>query len=302
MTDEEIDKLFETAIERGITFIKDDGTESEMNELVNKLSEKVLSRLEHLGIASMFVFDEMINLFHHLKLKPYFANQVFIRIKRELEKKQELLPNGFQPKDPSTYANLHIMYLKESASTYFKGLTSAEFSDDLAKNLTIINRKILNLIDDFEVIFERNALLELKKEVEIEIDLTTTEKETRKRLEFLEPPEKNAEEDKNNLRPKILLHMILIYGKLELPNDQQIEPIAKFFKGFLGGDLKKIRGILKAPIKYEGKNDAGRTQSLKYLLSDLQYVSQQLSKLKFNKHFDYVQAIIEDLENDLDEE
>lgn len=295
-----LDEIFEEETAKVPNFFSSTKKNADINRYFrNKMVAKIVSEFE--ANDDMTASSRMLRIFARVSPINYtIMDQVFDEAIHILKEKHEKYSEE-NPGKVSRYkaAAQGVEFLAERHFT--REIEKELANDDLSTQWEYITKYLLKR--EFLSTSERflyKALTKLKTEKETDIRLDKEKKHHQESLGILK--ETTAKEDKAHLRAKILLHLVITYRNLELPDQQQIEPVAKFFQSFMGGDLQKIRNVLKAPIAYEGKNPSGRIQSIKYLLTDLQYVREQLSILKLNDCLEIVQDVIADLRNDLDGE
>ncbi len=149
------------------------------------------------------------------------------------------------------------------------------------------NEKFLQRLEDLINVYEKISEKPIGFE-QPEIVKPNSENENQK--------DKKVTVEFQSQRRKVITLMLLTFGRLDAPEDLTQERIVKFFHGFTGGDIKRLRGFIKNPTGHKGTD-----RSIKLLCDDLNSVRDELGKLGTNKNVQSIISEIQFLIDDLNE-
>ncbi len=263
-----IEELFDKEITKSRTILIGDTPEAiadfaKNTALVNELAAETLRQLETVPTGSI-VFHALSSIIREQGLSSDGrAGEVFDTVAYEIRtrygNKSHLLPE-----------------LKRAGIEYFKtkfNIIPYEKipNDNLLEIIQQIKKEIKGMdsheIKEFDVDSERfrlAALEEVRDELEDELPERKVLTQQKKEVET-----EQEEKDKGfSMRQKVLTLVLLTFGRLERPEDIKQERVVEFFHRIAGGDIKKLRKLLKDPTAHKEDDK----QSIKLLCDDLNIV------------------------------
>lgn len=248
----------------------------------------VCKGLSNLLCRSPIHFGEGEDIFHMLYRLVEIKKDKRIK---ENESKQDISDKDYTLSEDYALSSLRfqgIMYCHKKLEEEIK-------ARDLPAALVYIKELERRLVDDIkDWNIDRTILLEATKDYRIAVERAIAqakeELELRKQLE-IETAETNLDEkiEAFYLRQKVFILLLLTFGRLDKPEDILQERIVKFFHRITGGDIKKLRTLLKNPTTCK-ENDK---QSIKLLCDDLNTVRDEFGKLGIT---DNLQKLISEIE------
>lgn len=221
------------------------------DEVVFRFLLRTLERLPSLNIQQAhFIFDEIQSCLNHNDERS-----------REKGEREEF--------------GMSKIHLKMSAIEYFDRRISSEIKAfDLPQQLKRVKELLLTTSQQSEEFYYK-ALIEIKTRLENKIVLDRDDLELRKQpaLSGADTNEKNE----GTLRKRVFALLLLIYGKLEIPNQKEDlrTEIINFVAFITGQNRQRAKEALQNPTSYIN----GSERSRKSILSDLREVRKHFRAL-----------------------
>lgn len=287
----DIDKLLDDEISKASRYFfppEEQDKDVEKMKLTTEVADKVFSRIKGKSSA-FFTLNGLLGLLATLDLEPFWANRIFDKIETKLKIEQR--KSKLEEEHLDNYKML-LFETKLTAISYNKKTIHQELkNDDLPKKLKRINKTLLEMFSP-EDTFKREALLEVKKEIENEIALNKEELLHRQQLQN---PSKTVGEKENfikqegrNIESATLFFLYLFdFAKVSCPFTKKAEAI-EFLTGFSKSQIIKLPSAFeKQKLEIE---DGGEVD--KKFSGDMQIVESYFQKLGLSE-------IVERIKKDL---
>ncbi len=151
----------------------------ERMKLVATISDEIFSRVRGRR-SGIIIFKGLLGLLNTLEIEPFWADEIFNLIQNKLTFEQE----GFPPEQEGYRRCENLIFeVKLTAIDYYKRLIYQEFKEeDLPKKLKKVKINLSEVFTD-KYTFRKEALIDVQKELEQEIELQKKESLNRQELE-----------------------------------------------------------------------------------------------------------------------